>query len=90
MEENPLFDGDLIHSLHQQDRQSQTPSKMGFGKQKGKGAFQALLNLGGRKQVDLPNVIRPITIQSIWMNRPIYVNTLFSIEVGQKGLGSLP
>ena len=58
---------------------------MGFGKQKGKGAFQALLNLGGRKQVDLPNVIRPITIQSIWMNRPIYVNTLFSIEVGQKG-----
>lgn len=49
MEENPLFDGDLIHSLHQQDRQSQTPSKMGFGKQKDKGAFQALLNLGGQK-----------------------------------------
>ena len=79
MEENPLFDGDLIHSLHQQDRQSQTPSKMGLGKQKGKGAFQALLNLGGQKTGRFAKC-DPTYYDSINLDEPTYLrkHTVFN------------
>jgi len=77
MEENPLFDGDFIHSLHQQDRQSQTP--MEFGKQKGKGAFQALLNLGGHKTGRFAKC-DPTYYDSINLDEPTYLrkHTVFN------------